>query len=569
MAQRDFSELKSDILNAETELKRLEGIITLGSIYSRTQIDSIYIFADSLASPTFDNQELARAGRQFLEAIAAYHQGRLNEAIEKFELSQSYFEATGRKSLQLRCLNFLGIAYTRTNEVEQAINIQNNIIDLAGDDPEYLEAKRAAYGNQANAYRRLGEYARAIYNLEKTLELSNGDTVGPIGMSYLGMGQMLTSLRLYERSLEAYRNINLNKFPSESVKGAVYSGMAVNYLNLENLDSAYYNFNKAYEITNNSGNWQQVLRPQLEMAKIAVSKENIELAQKHIEIAEALKNEYSFAPPAYVDLYLAKIRFSMLLEDFETAKILATDFEAFVNDNSIVHLSKNGFRIISDLYEKLGDTETALKFQKLHNDLELATVTVSNNSRIAEQRSQLALLEKDEIIQQESAQKAFYQGLTFQIVAVTLLFIVISAFLYKYYRKEKSENVIKDNQLKDLKQKLNELHQKSSKPQTIEHITLKSKALIKLEDLDYVSSDGPYLEFHLKTKDNPEIDRNSLKNILDELPSKKFIQVHRSHIVNLDSVRSIYSNKVVLNNGNELSVSRSFKDKLDLLLHNN
>ena len=225
--------------------------------------------------------------------------------------------------------------------------------------------------------------------------------------------------------------------------------------------------------------------------------------------------------------------------------------------------------MLSELYEKLDDAETALKFEKIYSDLDISPVSVSENARIAEQRAQLALLEKDEIIQEQSSKKEFYQGLAFPVITVALIFISISIFLFKYYRKEKLDNVIKDNELKELKEKLEKISKESSRPEKAEHITLKSKALIKLNDLNYISSDGPYVEFHLKSKNNPEIDRNSLKSILDELPSKKFIQVHRSHIVNIDSVKSIYSNKVILENGVELNVSRSYKDKLDLLLRNN
>ena len=565
-AQNDFSELKSDIIQAETEVKRIEGIITLGSVYNRTQLDSITYFADSLSSLTYQNQEFAQAGKQFLEAIVTYHQGNLELAIEQLEISRRYFEQNGPKKIHLRVLNLLGIAYTRTNEVEQALEIQDLILSLSGDDPEYVQDKIAAYGNQANSYRRIGEFAKAIYSLEKTIALSKEDTVAPIALSYLNMGQMLLNLRLYDRALDAYRNININTLPSESVKGAVLSGIANAYLSLEKLDSAYFYYKMAFESTNASGNWQQTLIPQIEMAKIALARGDADLSNEHIRTADTQITKYPYAPPFFIDLYLVKIQYLMMVGKLNEAVSVANEFETYVNDNSIAHLSKDGFRIISELYEKLGNVETALRYQKIHNDLGIMPQRIGENARIAEQRSQLALLEKDEIIEQGLSEKAFYQGLTFQIVALAIVLLGISIFLYKHYKREKRDNVIKDNELKQLKQKLTQLAKESIRPESAEHISLKSKALIKLSDLSYISSDGPYLEFHLRSKSNPEIDRNSLKNVLEELPSKKFIQVHRSHIVNVDFIKSIYSNKVVLTNGEELSVSRSFKDKLDLLL---
>lgn len=569
LAQSDFSDLKADIINAETEAKRIEAIINIGTVYNRTQTDSIDQYIQELTSSNFENKELAQAGKQFLDALIQYHQGNLQVAVEQLEFARRYFNKESYKDIHLKVLNFLGIAYMRTNQVEMAIEVQNESIELCGDDPKYSAAKRSAYGNQANAYRRIGEYARAIYNLEKTLALAESDSVGIHGMSYLGLGQMLTSLNLYDRALDAYDNIDVENFPSKSVQGAIYSGKAQAFHALEELDSAYLYWNKAYEVSSTSRNWQQTLRPQLEMALISINRGTKEAAAMHIEIADDISSNYKYPPPAFVDLFITKIKYNVLIGELKKAKAIAAEFELFINDNSIAHLSKDGFRIVSELYEKLGDPQKALKYEKIHSNLDANPTKISSNARIAEQRSKLALLEKDEQIEQESAEKSFYQELTFQIIAITIVLIVVSIILYRYYRREKSENVIKDQELKDLKKKLNELSKKSARPEVVEHITLKSKALIKLKDLNYVSSDGPYLEFHLSTKENPEIDRNSLKNVLAELPARKFIQVHRSHIVNLDAVKSIYSNKVVLINGEELNVSRSYKDKLDLLLHNN
>ena len=82
----------------------------------------------------------------------------------------------------------------------------------------------------------------------------------------------------------------------------------------------------------------------------------------------------------------------------------------------------------------------------------------------------------------------------------------------------------------------------------------------------YIQSDGPYVEFFLIEKDRPEVDRNTLKNLLSELPSNSFIQVHRSYIVNVNFIKSIYSNKLILKNDVELNISRSYKDKVESAL---
>ncbi len=117
----------------------------------------------------------------------------------------------------------------------------------------------------------------------------------------------------------------------------------------------------------------------------------------------------------------------------------------------------------------------------------------------------------------------------------------------------------------ELRKEINELIKETRNTKQEENITknvlLKSKTVIKLDDLCHISSNGRYLEFYIVGKQNPEIDRNTLKNILQELP-ENFIQTHRSHIVNLDFTRSLNNNELFLKSGNTLPVSRSFKAQL-------
>lgn len=80
-----------------------------------------------------------------------------------------------------------------------------------------------------------------------------------------------------------------------------------------------------------------------------------------------------------------------------------------------------------------------------------------------------------------------------------------------------------------------------------------------MDQITYVSSDGPYIEIYQKDKEKPEVDRNTLKNVLEQLPSSQFVQIHRSYIINVSQVKSLYASKVILNDETELNVSRTYK----------
>ena len=133
--------------------------------------------------------------------------------------------------------------------------------------------------------------------------------------------------------------------------------------------------------------------------------------------------------------------------------------------------------------------------------------------------------------------------------------VVLSYYILKKMWDVKTENKVLAEKLKNTKTKLETLTESAPK-----YLKLKSKALITISSLLYVKSDDKFLEFH--TVNSKEIDRDSLKAICLRLPKYQFIQIHKSFIVNLMAVRAAYGNKVLLNTGEYLPVSRFYKKNL-------
>ncbi len=159
-------------------------------------------------------------------------------------------------------------------------------------------------------------------------------------------------------------------------------------------------------------------------------------------------------------------------------------------------------------------------------------------------------------------------GLFCEIVGLTIMMVIILRNILNERNRliiENEQFLIKEKELTlenhNLKKELQEVSKVQLRKNATKTIQLKSKAIIDLEKLGHISSNGRYLEFFIVTKDKPEIDRNTLKNILLELPNN-FIQIHRSHIINLNFLRSINNNEVLLASGNILPISRSFKSQL-------
>jgi hypothetical protein len=129
--------------------------------------------------------------------------------------------------------------------------------------------------------------------------------------------------------------------------------------------------------------------------------------------------------------------------------------------------------------------------------------------------------------------------------------------------KENSLLETKNLQLKDTTLQLkNQLNKNTPLNKTI---ILRSKVVLNTEDVMYITSDGPYLDFYLFNKINPEVDRNTFKWALSALPSNTFIQIHRSCIVNIKYVKILKASEIILNNDTSLKISRTFKNNIKAL----
>lgn len=124
--------------------------------------------------------------------------------------------------------------------------------------------------------------------------------------------------------------------------------------------------------------------------------------------------------------------------------------------------------------------------------------------------------------------------------------------------KEKNTLFISNQRLQGLVMELQEKDNEVEKA----YVILKSKAVVDPHRIRYIQSDDHYLEFHLNDKKHPEVDRNKLSAILEVLPPQ-FVQIHRSTIVNLEYVKTIYGSYLLLNNGEELKLSRTYKPQLE------
>ena len=106
---------------------------------------------------------------------------------------------------------------------------------------------------------------------------------------------------------------------------------------------------------------------------------------------------------------------------------------------------------------------------------------------------------------------------------------------------------------------------------TEDHLFVKSEyklMRIELSDIKYIESMHEYIRIH-SINEKPVMTLASLKSIEEQLPSDKFMRVHRSFIVNLKRIKVIERNRIVFDNSVYIPVSDQYKEKFQEFIDKN
>lgn len=107
-----------------------------------------------------------------------------------------------------------------------------------------------------------------------------------------------------------------------------------------------------------------------------------------------------------------------------------------------------------------------------------------------------------------------------------------------------------------------------------EHIAIKESGEITrvaINSIEWIDAAGDYMCIHAGSETH--ILRRTMKELEEELNPQRFQRIHRSAIVNMEHVEKLCSRQngeyhLILRNGKELKVSRSYKDRIKKLILN-
>jgi two-component system LytT family response regulator len=135
---------------------------------------------------------------------------------------------------------------------------------------------------------------------------------------------------------------------------------------------------------------------------------------------------------------------------------------------------------------------------------------------------------------------------------------------------ERAREHIRNRERGDLDERLLSLVSGLKKPDRkyLERLVIRSTGRIfflKTEEVDWIEASGNYLRIHVGR--DAHMIRETMNSIEAKLDPEKFIRIHRSTIVNIDSIRELHpmfsgDYSVLLKDGTELALSRNYRERL-------
>jgi two-component system, LytTR family, response regulator len=118
------------------------------------------------------------------------------------------------------------------------------------------------------------------------------------------------------------------------------------------------------------------------------------------------------------------------------------------------------------------------------------------------------------------------------------------------------------------------LQSRKSEPKFLDRLAIKSRGrviFLRTDEITWIEAAGNYLELH--TGKESHLIREPMSDFEQRLNPERFIRIHRSCIVNVESIKELQPGfggeyLVVMNDGQQLTASRGYRERLQQLLSN-
>lgn len=480
--------------------------------------------------------------------------------LNKDEIIENHFSDVAR------IMRNKAIAYTKKGDFDEAEKIFKEIIT------ECLKRNDIAsvaynYNSLGILEKERGDFNKALKHYDKTLKI--WDSIGnekSKATVFLNIGVSQSNLANYSQAITSYHHgLSLaKKHNIQKEEYRFYNNLASVYITIEENDSATFYLEKIIPYYSRTKKNYNLSLAYMNLGQVKLSEHDTDNAYLYLtQSLEGLKTSQNTKSISQNYRLIARVLYEQ--KKYDHALIYLDS----ANILSKKHHLKVNFDKEHDLYAKLFEAQG--NFQKANESLKIkdsiqkeqyvSETTNGYNQILVAQK----VINKDNTITTLKEQKNFYQSNLFLSLLIVLILVVISFLLFKRYKTQKSEVVQLQNQLDSFNEKFSKTQKEVNPSSAI--LKLKSNAILNTTEILYIKSDGHYAEISIEGREKPEIERTSLSSLLELLPKQDFVRIHKSYVVNIHKIKIINSTEVMLENGEWIRLSRTYKQLLKDLLN--
>ncbi|WP_075341463.1 LytTR family transcriptional regulator [Tenacibaculum agarivorans] len=543
----------------DKEAKRLENLCRKNS---RTP-DSLSFYGKQLLSHGKKHSHLkAIIEGYFALGYSNSLQSKENIAITYLDSAIAYKKEASEKYFpdMMRIMRNKAIIYSRKGEFNTAERIYREIITACKANQK-MGAVALNYNDLGIAFKQQGKLDSAVVYYKKAMHI--WDSIGkeaPKTTLYLNIGNaQLEQKNDKQSTLSFKRGLKIaEQYKNERDIYRFYNNLSISYRNLKQYDSAYYFLRKLIPYYHTK---KLVYLENLAYMNIG----NTLFQERKLDSAEwyLQKSLRGLKPTQQVNSIGENYRLLSYVFFHDHKINLAKTYLDSSNAINVKHHLKShlvkDYNLYARIYEKLNDFKKATEYYKLEKQISdsiyAAKTAKDYNELLVEQN----VKQQQHKIKDLSNTNSIYKSNLFIAFLFILVLLVFSIILYKNYRKGKKE-------ITQLQEEL-DVFKSTTAPIEANFIHLKSKAVLNTIDILYIKSDGHYLEIFTQDKNKPEIERSTLTEFLNTLPEGDFIRTHKSYIVNIHKIKIINSTQLMLQNGEWIKLSRTYKQDLKDILN--
>jgi tetratricopeptide (TPR) repeat protein len=482
--------------------------------------------------------------------------GKIDEAIAKTVLAKQIAVDQNLTQEYATVNNALGILYRVNGQFEKSLEVLDEALNQTKN-KKLLALIQMNKGNTLSELMRLDEAADSYFAGLKINDALQ-DEKGKL-QSYNNLSVLFKKTKQYDKAI-AYGKKSLEI----SKKNDLKSSIAITYDNLANIydltnkkDSIVWYRKQAITLFEGLKDEKNAARCYHNLGHYYLLHDNYAEAKKYL--TTALQKRLKIKNP----IDIASTQTSLgILADKEKNYLEAEDY--LLKAKELVKNEKTEnkaflLNALSDHYKMKGDLEKALSEKQAAMQLKDSLLQNDEVVKVLTKNHDYQIDKKNIEIQNAESFKTKYN--INRLVFGALLFIVFLIALYSFIRWKKLD--FNKKQLLIEKNRIKEKHESTlveletvKKKAIIEHIILKNKSKIILDELLYIHSDDHYLEFI--TKGKKEITRGSLKQFEDQLPSN-FLRCHKSYIINTNYIKSNNVKEIIMQNNDVIPTSRNYK----------